>query len=620
MKYLQCLWLIFAFILSTKASAMEHKAEILNFETKVLVKGNKLVKNYTYAIKINNRGGDEYGQLSIPFSSMEKVSKISGFLEDRNGKVIKKIKKDDFSMHSSMMDISFYEDHFEYEITLKHYSYPYIIHYSYQEEQTEFLSLEYWSPVLDPEIPTQNATLEIIVAKDYKIRTWVRGTKEVEPTAYNNNYLRYLYRDHYTQLLKNEKNSPHVQNMFHKVTIIPNEFEYDIPGSYDTWQSFGNWKYQIKENLNELPESEKEKIDQLLVGVTDTIEIIKTLYHYLQDHTRYIYVGLETGGMKPFSATYVAEKKYGDCKALANYFDAMLAYVGISSFYCAIFAGSKILPVNISFPSSQFNHIISCIPLQKDTIWLDCTSKLAFNYLGSFTQNRRAFIIDNEGSRFSRTPKLNSRDVLETRKMDLYVDTLGYVNLNAEKTFNGPKYESLYYLNASYGEKDRDKQVRNYWIETGFAIQNYTIHNAPRDSTYIGLRYEAKSGTPYEKFGNEMLIKILPFNLVAYEKPEIRKLPVQINYPIYKIDTLQYNLPKKLALKSMPENVEINSEYGKYSLKILTKGENVQVIKSVCIYNGFIPKNKYEAFYNFVHQVFSIEQTSFLIANTERLR
>ena len=55
------------------------------------------------------------------------------------------------------------------------------------------------------------------------------------------------------------------------------------------------------------PEKETSKINSLIKGIDDEKQKIRVLYHYLQDETRYINISLETGGLKPRRASYVAK-------------------------------------------------------------------------------------------------------------------------------------------------------------------------------------------------------------------------------------------------------------------------------------------------------------------------
>ena len=69
--------------------------------------------------------------------------------------------------------------------------------------------------------------------------------------------------------------------------------------------------------------------------------------------------------INPFPATFVDEKKYGDCKALSNYMRALLKAVDIPSYYALIRAGENEEPADFDFPHNNFNHAILCVPFKK---------------------------------------------------------------------------------------------------------------------------------------------------------------------------------------------------------------------------------------------------------------
>ena len=82
----------------------------------------------------------------------------------------------------------------------------------------------------------------------------------------------------------------------------------------------------------------------------------------------------------------------------------LLKVADINSYYTLVLAGET-RQLNHDFVANHFNHAILCVPMIKDTIWLDCTSQtLPFNFLGDFTDDRPALLITPEGGKLVRTP------------------------------------------------------------------------------------------------------------------------------------------------------------------------------------------------------------------------
>src|ERR1035437_4309169 len=461
---------IITFINITIAYAGIPNAYLMNQQTDLVIKNNKLTISRRFEIKINNRLGDTYSEISIPYSKLSKVSKIEGCIKDKDGKIVKKLSSGDIKDRNSFDDEVFYKDEFEKDFTLIHNEYPYTLTYSYQLQEDAFLHLDRWIPVIDTDIPTQNAVLTLTVPRDYKIRY---SSQLIDSTKVDTleTGIKYRWRATFKDQIESETHSPDKSKYIPKVDIVPEKFKFNKEGSFATWKAYGNWESNLLEGLNDLPEDEKQHIHSLIEGVKDDKEKIRILYHYLQDATRYINISIETGGMKPYPASYVSINKYGDCKALTNYFKSVLSSVGISSYYTNIKAGDIITKTDLNFPSMQFNHVFLVVPLTKDTVWLECTSNsLPFNYLGTFTQNRQAFLIDKDNSHFTRTPVLSKDEVLETRNIHINSEIIDNTAASFHNKLKGESFERLTELTRSVSDSKKARIIRENFIESGFEM------------------------------------------------------------------------------------------------------------------------------------------------------
>ena len=609
LKFLSVLTLLYC---SVPVKCQQYDAELLNRKTEIKIENGNLITDEYFEIKINNRQGEKYGKIAIPYSGMIKLSNVSATIKNENGKVVRKLKKSEITQRSYISDFSFYEDDFVKEFTLKHNVYPYIIEYSYTYKENEFIHIDSWHPVLNTEIPTHKATLSLSYPKDYEIKYTTQHV--TEPTI---NYLEFdtkiTWQAQFNETFKYEEYAPYYWSLLPGVDIVPVHFKYEKKGSLNTWKTYGKWQHSLLKDMNILPQNEIETVKNI-VSETDTdYEKVRKLYHYLQDQTRYINVSIETGGLKPYPASYVANNKYGDCKALSNYFNSLLEVAEIKSYYTNIWAGEQINNIDTTFPSAQFNHIIVNVPLKNDTLWLDCTSDGPFNYLGTFTQGRTSFLINGDSSGLTNTPALSLNNIKEVRNVDIAINLALVANLSFKTILKGKLFEKLLSLSESYSENTEKITIRNHYLPEGQELIDYEIIHENRDSTRIFFNFKTSSVSLCKKYGNDIFIKNIPFEIHDFEKPENRKLPIQLDYPIYKIDTFHFQLPHGTKISSSLSDKTVQTKFGSFKLQYINTDGKITVIKELIINKGNYAVGEYNDFYTFIDGINNIEDDPLFI-------
>jgi len=350
-----------------------------------------------------------------------------------------------------------------------------------------------------------------------------------------------------------ETYSPSRQSMLPNVKIVPKEFRYGIQGSMNSWQDYGKWQYNTNQGLNDLPDFEKANLDRVIADANDTREKAKLIYHYLQDHMRYILVKEGIGGLKPYPASYVAANKYGDCKALANYMMAALEHVGIPSNYTKVFAGDQVVPVISELPGQQFNHVIVTIPNKGDTIWLECTSKYnPFGYLGTFTQNRQVLLVSPEDSRLINTPGLSLNDVKETREIVAEISPSGKALIRMSVEFRGDKFETFTYLLNEHPRTKQEEYVREAIDLPEYTLTNWELTRSHRDSASIRLTAELTTNNFVKKYGDNFVVRNLQLDISSLETPASRTLPFELPYPIHQQDRVTIIFPEQFVVDKFP--------------------------------------------------------------------
>jgi hypothetical protein len=535
--------LIISVVLKAVPAASQNiNSEIILKHTKCTVESNRLLIENHLEIAIYNRKGEDNIRFVIPYNDKRSIKSLSGFITDFSGKTVRKLSKKEIKDVSDISDISLYEDDFKKVFTLKHNQYPYTIHLNYSQILHEYLSIIYWTPVHKSKYPTKKGILEVVSPSSRNLQIKEINISEKPQITEAENIKHYKWEINNIKAIKKESYSPPAREVFPKIIVKPDEFNYEIQGKQDSWKNFGQWVHELTSGRTDLPSSEKYTIDTLLKGCKTDKEKVNRLYYYLQDNTRYVSVQLGIGGFRPFPATYVAEKKYGDCKALSNYMTAMLKYAGISSHYTTIFHDTDIPQDYSDFPSQQFNHVIVMAPIENDTVWLECTSDNGpAGYVGENIQNRMALVVTDQNSQLVKTPALTNNDVLSVRNFYFELGTEGMDNAIINYKKRGPDFEWFSSISENVDSKTQKEILEKmHYFFPDMEIFDYSFNRESRDSSSIGISIKMKTNRQIKKYGNDFVCHIIDMPIPEFEKPSKRKLPVWINYPTYTIDTFTY--------------------------------------------------------------------------------
>ncbi|MCT4590318.1 MAG: DUF3857 and transglutaminase domain-containing protein [Carboxylicivirga sp.] len=551
-------------------------------------------------IQINSAKGTDFAEIEIPFNKGNNIKELQAGIYDLLGNKVRLLKKKDIVRSHAFSRGQFHSDDMVLSFKLIHNRYPYIIKYSYTEEVNEYLYVAYWIPRWFEKVPVIESVLNVEIPEDLKVKVYQQGVDSAKVTAVNGGD-KYTWVAKSADYVKRQSYGPTKRELQSKVVVIPEKFKYGIKGSHESWQSFGIWLNDLKTNLHDLPEEEKLKIRALTKDCSDDIEKAKVLYHYMQDNTRYINVALDIGGLQPESAQHVCSTKYGDCKGLCNYLQAMLKEVGVESIYTLVQAGANTDKVRTDYPSQQFNHIILCVPQVNDTIWLECTDNTApFNYLGTFTQNRQVLLINGSKSRLTKTPALEKEQVLNDFVTHVNVADDGSVNMHTNGIVRGSLFGYLKGLDDALPEREKIDYLDDLELFNHCDIIKYEINRSHRDSAWLELKLHANLNQAAEKIGSRLLLKPIRPVSIKLDKPEKRTQELRFNYPINVKDTIVYHLPKKIESVSGLKTLEWQSEYGYYKKELSIDGHDLKIFRHIVIEAGHYPVEDYEKVYNFI--------------------
>ncbi|MEO7766332.1 MAG: DUF3857 domain-containing protein, partial [Ferruginibacter sp.] len=332
-----------------------------------------LYEKHSYTIL--NAAAGKYANYVTHYDKFCAINSVSGKLFNPMGKQIKHSKKSDWNDNSAYDGFSLLSDARYKENEFYVAEYPYTVEYEEEDEVNGIQAFPTWMPQREPSMSVQHSKFTIIAPADYIVRYKQVNFTGVPLITQKGDLKTYTWELKNIVAKKRELSAPSFNEITPTVFFAPSKFEVQgYKGDMSSWEAYGAFMYQLIRGRDVLPVEIKKKVHALTDNIATDKEKIFLLYDFLQKNTRYVSIQLGIGGWQPFEASFVAEKKYGDCKALSNYMIALLKEAGIKGKYVEIYGGNHPPPFIEDFSFSQANHVISCVPLDKDTIWLECTS------------------------------------------------------------------------------------------------------------------------------------------------------------------------------------------------------------------------------------------------------
>ena len=536
------------------------KAVVLSDDRTVMVTENEIEYIVKRRIRINNKSGDKYDRVVLHESEFKTITNIEANIEDLFGNPINELEDDD--IHEITISTG-------YMVTAKAFdghskTYPYIIEYTFTLEYESHLFWPDWKPQLD--IPVLSSSYKLVFEDDVPYKTYKIGFN-FEPHVYKESGDPiHLYAASNIPPLDYESYLPKEYKTQNAIFFEPVNFEFgESKGSFKSWNDVAKWLGSLYKDRFTLPETIVNEVKELIANESDPFKKIEILYKFLQDKTRYVQIYLDIGGLQPHSAEWVYNNRFGDCKDLATFMIALLKIADIES-YPAIVRTKNSGHVYKEFPSQQFNHVITFIPLLKDTLWLDFTSykDTPYNLEGT-----NALIVKEDKGEIIKIPQRSSKENLKQAFLKGKLNLTGSLQLSGNIKSKG-SVKNYYIVDIAVLKNDELKRslIKEFTrYQSNFSLENYGFQHDKSDASML-LVFSGEFKKFSRKVGKRLFINpnILNRETQNYVPDnEERTYPFDlVKYPYLDVDSLEIKLPKKYSIESAPAMKNIVHPFGKY--------------------------------------------------------
>jgi Domain of Unknown Function with PDB structure (DUF3857)/Transglutaminase-like superfamily len=546
------------------------------------------------------------------------LSTMNAFLYDAGGKELRHFKKKDMDDRPANDGSSFVNDERVKVGSFYSHDYPYTVDFEEEDQITELIQIHDWHPQGSIRFAVEKSIFSITTPPDYPIRYRMINSA-LKPVISDEKGNRKTYTWEIRNLPAYEE-TPYSNLLTYTPYLMIGLGDVEMggyKGNMNTWNDYAKFYGSLQKGRDILPEETKQKVQELTRGITDSGAKVAVLYNYLQQNTHYVGIQLGIGGWQTYDASYVATKKYGDCKALSNFMVSLLKEAGIKGHAVVIKAGQEENDFITDFTHDPFDHVICCVPMGRDTIWLECTSQsLPPGYLSEFTANRYGLLIDDNGGSLVHTPAYLLADNIQLRKISALLDNEGNLHAECKTAYKALCQDAV--ESVVHGVSREEQMTR---LKSQFELPTYDVISFEYKEDYskrlpvIHETIKLSVNNYAQVSGKRIFINpdILTRSSEKLGEDKNRRFEVELKVEYKQMDTVEIFIPAGYIPESKSTDMELLTKFGKYLNRTVVTADKILYYRSLEQYSGRFPAKEYADMVNFYNKIYEADHTSLVL-------
>ena len=393
--------------------------------------------------------------------------------------------------------------------------------------------------------------------------------------------------------------------------------------TFRTWDEIGRWYAGLEKDRRAPAPDVKAKAAELTKGLTSDLDKVEALYDFVAINFRYVSLSLGVGRYQPHSSADVLHNQYGDCKDKHTLLASLLEAEGLHANSVLINSVRKLDP-DVPSPS-QFDHIITMLPLNGKEVWMDTTSEVAPFQLLAFTlRNKQALVIPpaevGTAPHLETTPAGTPGPNREVGEIDGQINEIGKLDAHVHYTFQGDEELALRVVFRRVPQAQWQRVVENVNSVLGGDVSNVKVSDpaATREPFTVSYDVARVNFFDWSRKKTTVAMPLSRFDLPDSESGDDDKdaEPLKLGPTAEYVYKVKLQLPAKYAAH-VPLPFSLKRDYATYEATYKLDGSTFTASRSLSMMQSELPVSRagdYESFRRAVFadlgQELSVESTS----------
>jgi len=370
--------------------------------------------------------------------------------------------------------------------------------------------------------------------------------------------------------------------------------------SDDLYKWYKSLLAMMKDDTNVM----KAKVAELTANAKTDDEKIKNIYYWVQDNIRYIAFEDGIAGFKPDESNNVFEKRYGDCKGMANLIKQMLKMAGFDARLSWI--GTKHIAYDYKTPSLAVdNHMICTLIHKGKKYYLDGTEK--FNSLGEYAeriQSKEVMIEDGDKCIIEKIPAVTNEANKEQFKAILSIQDERLTG-NCNHNYSGESRAQFLNIYNNFETNKKKERLDGYISKQDKNITTSDLKTTDfqnRDGK-LNLDYNINIANKVSSFDNEMYIDLEFMNEYKGFVLKDRKVDYEMDYKTHYESQINLIIPDGYKVTRLPSNLSIKENDFDINITFDKTEKEIIYKKSFIFKNGRIKASEMDKWNDFIKKM-----------------
>ncbi len=240
-------------------------------------------------------------------------------------------------------------------------------------------------------------------------------------------------------------------------------------------------------------------------------------------------------------------------------------------------------------------------------------------YLGDFTSDRYALLIDEDGGKLMRTPKYSMNDNLQDRVIQAKLNQDGQLLADIRTSYTGIQQDNLHMLLNNLS-KDKVKE----YLDEELEFVTYTVNNFEyKERKGVLPDIEEKLTVAVDHYatisGKRLFIipNIMTRSHRTLKADEIRKYDIDLNFEYKDVDKLEIEIPAGYKPEAVPQDAVIEGKFGKYTSSVKLEQNKIIYERSMEQRSGLFPKTDYAEMVKFYDAIYKADRNKLVFVKSE---